>query len=206
MGAESTFIHRSVRETVRALVVGTGGLALSAYLIVNPSPFSLGLIFLLPLSFYSLYEGWRKSFVANCPGCGVELHDLQPSENRGILCGGCKRFVEGEGGRLSLTPDDEVSDQPIFGAPLSRSARFPDECCLCGAARTRDIHLSKSVVVRGERSSHTVEIAAAIPHCGAHADGAVIDFTPSAHVFFRSHRYLRAFCEANQTGPSVRTR
>jgi hypothetical protein len=206
MGAESTFIHRSVSETVRALVIGTGGLALSAYLIVHPSFWVLLLAFLVPLSGYTLYEAWRKSFVADCPGCGVEIREVSPTVNQGILCKGCKRFVEGDDGRLRLTPDDSVAAQPIFGAPLSKTSQFPAQCCLCGAAPTRVFQLSNSIVAHGQRHSELIEIAAAIPHCGAHENGAIIGFTPSAHVFFRSHGYMRRFCEANQTSPSARTR
>jgi hypothetical protein len=218
-----TRIQRSVGTTVGYAAGGLVALGLSALLfktiVEGPMTFGAALIpGIVGLLLLGMAVG--GSGVAPCPGCGASVTSLSMKSNDGVLCEGCKKFLEGKDGMLRLTEDARIADAPLFGALLPEAFTWPDGCCVCAepAARKDAISVNvpssasagKAVAVTaltggvvtqtGGGSRYTVEA----PHCADHKDGAALGSGSSAspvRIRFRSYPYLRSFCALNKITP-----
>jgi hypothetical protein len=193
------YIQRSLRETIRAVVTSVVCLSLGVYLIVYQyqSLFPLFLsAFLVPLGCYSLFQAYSSSSVAPCPSCGHEIAELARN-NEGVLCRHCDNFLEGSDGWLEVTSPDRIAGKHLFGAPLGKS--WPNECCVCGGTATTSNHAVTDF--KAGKYAPTQSITVDVPYCNQHRHGAYLRLRPSPQIFFRSLKYLRAYCAANQSRP-----
>lgn len=218
-----TRIQRSMGTTIGYAVGGLGALALSALLFktIVEGPMTLG-VALIPgiVGLLLLWMAVGGSGVAPCPGCGAQVTSLSTKANDGVLCEGCRKFLEGKDGTLRLTDEARIADAPLFGALLPDSFAWPDGCCVCTKPVARKDPISvdipsaasagKGVAVTaltggvvtqtGGGSRYTVEA----PHCADHKDGASLGSGTSAspvRIRFRSYPYLRSFCALNKITP-----
>lgn len=215
-------IQRSMGQTIGYLVGGLIGCGLSVLLFrfIAEGPISIG-ISLCPglLGLILIWMAIAGSGVASCPGCGGRVEGLSMGSNDGVLCGGCKKFLEGKEGNLRLTEEGRVADAPLFGAVLPESFGWPEGCCVCRQPSSRRDSVSLSlpsaasagkglavtaitggvVTQTGGGIRYTVEV----PHCAEHKEGALLGSAPQSKVRirFRSYPYLRAFCETNKITP-----
>ena len=145
-----------------------------------------------------------------CPACGKKAH---ASKGRIEHCTHCREWVA------------HVSDGTyvqVFGAEIPDEFRWPEGCCVCGAAATRAIRVSatKSELLKNLGKSAAMYAAAGsvrvntggdttysldVPHCDEHDDGAYIKVGTLAEpaVMFRSESYRDAFCAVNDTDERV---
>lgn len=222
----STRVTRDVKKTL-ANLAGAAAIAFVTYwLFWRPErEHDTGVLvwmITIPAIAGAAFFAWRaaKSGTAPCPGCGHTVTDLYTSENRGVVCRFCGKYLEGTGGSLHLTADDAVADDWIFVTTVPHTIAWPDGCCVCGAPATRTVRievtekqdaafhkdLATRVATLGtmklvEETTHALEV----PHCDAHGNGAELrlagDSVTGLAIAFRSHRYLNAFCEKNGTLP-----
>jgi len=180
----------------------------------------IGGLVLLP----ALYLGWRAKYacsVGRCPGCGHELEGLDGEEVKGVPCPLCFRYVEGEAGVLRLTPEDRITDRPLFRTPMPRRIRWPDGCSVCGGLVTRGLTATRVTTDEAPIASDLAVRAATlgtfklvtevthslvVPHCDEHSFGVVLHGPgldeEGEHVLaFRSLRFQTAFRALNGTRP-----
>jgi len=169
-----------------------GWLATTNWIVFGAGPLSLGVL--------SLVQATRSTGEADCPGCGARLAQLRLSDNDGIVCGACRRFVEGRAGELWLTDEGRVADVAIFGAAMPATGRptFPAKCPACLAPSTRTVSL-RATVARGRYEQERYQYE--VPACARHTDGARLLAGAPFRLAFRSYAYQRAFCEANGVTP-----
>ena len=222
MSTPESRIQRSVGATIGYALGGLASLGLSAILFktICEGPITFG-IALLPgiLGLILLGMAIGGSGVAPCPGCGVQVTGLSTKSNDGVLCGGCKKFLEGKDGTLRVTEDSRIADTPLFGALLPESFAWPEGCCVCGgpAARRDVISVSlpsaasagKGVAITAltggtiTQTGGGVKYTVEVPHCGDHKEGAALGSGTGSQVRlrFRSYPYLRSFCTLNKITP-----
>ena len=221
MGDATSRIQRSASSTIGSLIGGLVAAVISGLLfwLIVEGPITIG-IALCPaivaiILFWTAVSG---SGVAPCPGCGAQVTGLSTGSNDGVLCAGCKKFLEGKAGILQVTDPQRVADSPLFGTVLPESFAWPEMCCLCAQPATRreavsvslpsaastgknlavDVLSGGAVTSTGGGTRYTVEV----PHCAAHQHGAELgSHTQGVKIRFRSYPYLRAFCELNKTSP-----
>jgi len=222
MSDTGTPIKRSVGATVGYAVGGLAALALSGLLFktIVEGPVTLG-VALIPgiVGLILLWLAIGGSGTAPCPGCGVPLSGLSTGSNDGVLCSGCKKFLEGKEGMLRVTDESRIAEAPLFGAILPESFTWPEGCCVCAKPAVRRESISVSlptasaagknlavtaltggvVTQSGGGDKYTVEV----PHCGDHQEGALLGSGSgsSVEIRFRSYPYLRSFCAANKISP-----
>jgi len=222
MSDNESRIQRSVGTTIGYAVGGLAGLGLSGLLFktICEGPVTFG-IALIPgiVGLILLGMAIGGSGVAPCPGCGAQVTSLSTGTNDGVLCGGCKKFLEGKDGALRVTGESRIADTPLFGALLPESFAWPEGCCVCGKPAVRRDAISVSlpsaasagkgaavtaltggaVTQTGGGVRYTVEV----PHCGDHREGASLGAGSGSQVRirFRSYPYLRSFCETNKITP-----
>ena len=221
MAEATTRIQRSTSSTIGSLLGGLVAAALSALLFWQfvEGPITLG--FALIPAIIALVLFWTAisgSATAPCPGCGALVAGLSTGANDGVLCAGCKRFLEGTAGELRVTDEQRVADSPLFGTPLPESFGWPEGCCLCARPATRretvsismpsaaaagknlavDAVTGDALTSTGGGTRYTVEV----PHCAEHQHGAELGSHPhGVKIRFRSYPFLRAFCALNKTEP-----
>ena len=222
MADATTRIRRSASSTLGSLIGGLVAAAVSALLFwqIVEGPITLG--FALIPAIIALVLFWTAvsgSGTAPCPGCGAQVGGLSMGANDGVLCAGCRKFLEGKAGTLQVTDEQRVADSPTFGTVLPESFSWPEQCCLCAQPATRREALSISVpsaatagknlavdavtggvlTRTGGGTRYTVEV----PHCAEHQHGAELgSHTHGVKIRFRSYPFLRAFCALNQIDPA----
>jgi len=222
MSENETRIQRSSKATIGYAGGGLLACGLSALLFwsIVGGPITFG-IALLPgiLGLILLWMAIAGSGVAPCPGCGAQVEGLSTGSNDGVLCSGCRKFLEGREGRLRLTDPSRVADSPIFGAVLPESFTWPEHCCLCSSPSSRREPISVSVpsaasagkglavtaltggviTQSGGGTRYTIEV----PHCAEHKEGAFLGAGSGkgVQIRFRSYPFLREFCELNKITP-----
>jgi hypothetical protein len=213
MEKKTTKISRSWGATIGYLIGAIVALAISVALFMSivEGPMTLGFA-LIPaiLAVILLFMSFGGSGSTTCPSCGVQLSGLSTKSNDGVLCAGCRHYVEGKDGLLWQTDENRIADEPIFTSPLPEQFTFPGVCCICARpAVTREkislrMQNASSVVTAatvGVTSSTTVSVE--VPHCAEHKEGARLSGTPeSTLIRFRSYPYLNAFCRVNGTTPA----
>jgi len=222
MSENTTRVQRSVGATVGYAVGGLVGLAVSALLFkwIVEGPISTG-IALIPglVAVLLVWMAVAGSGVAPCPGCGAPIGGLSTGSNDGVLCGACKKFVEGKDGTLRMTDEGRIAERPLFGAALPESFAWPDGCCVCAKPAARRDVVSISLPISSSagtnaavaalsggtitRSGGGVRYTVEVPHCSEHKDGAELGSGAgsSVRIRFRSYPYLRSFCELNKVPP-----
>jgi hypothetical protein len=157
----------------------------------------------------------RGSGQAACPTCGKTLADLQRgAANPSVLCAGCGKFHEGEGGVMRQVAPDRVAATPLFPARMPATIVWPSGCPVCGAPTVREVEAKVMQVHAGASLAASAANPVAnvitgstthvsVPHCAAHDDGVKLQgFVGGGAVdlVFRSYPFQRAFCEANKVG------
>jgi len=222
MEKTTTAVTRAWGATIGLAVTGLVlcGLTVVGFFTIVIGAITLALA-LLPglLGLAALYMAVAGAATAPCPGCGAKIDGLSTGANDGKLCEGCKKYLEGENGRLWLTDEARVAETPLFGAVLADTFGWPDGCCVCGepVARKLPVTLTVSTAKSGLGSlavgaatggmllrtgggkTFTVEV----PHCAQHDDGARLasDTNETVKIAFRSYPYQRAFCALNGAAP-----
>jgi hypothetical protein len=133
-------IQRSSGATIGYAVGGLIAIGVSGLLfwLIASGPISLG-IALCP-GIVGLILFWMAvagSGVAPCPGCGAKIDGLSTGSNDGVLCPGCKKFLEGKEGGLRVTEESRVADSSLFGVGMPESFSWPEGCCVCGQPVTQ---------------------------------------------------------------------
>ncbi len=222
MSDNITKVQRSMGATVGYAVGGLVSLVICVLLFkfMVEGPISLG-IALIP-GVLALILSWMAiggSGVAPCPDCGQAIGGLSTRSNDGVLCEGCKKFVEGKDGTLRVTDAARIAEQPLFGAILPESFNWPEGCCVCSKPVVRRDAVSVSLPTTAStgtnvavtaltggvvtRSGGGVTYTVQVPHCNDHKEGALLGAGSgsSVRIRFRSYPYLRAFCELNKVSP-----
>ncbi|HZS49072.1 MAG TPA: hypothetical protein VFC63_28645 [Blastocatellia bacterium] len=173
-------------------------------------PFTIG-IALIPaiVGVILVFMAFGGSGIETCPTCNAALSGLSTKSNEGVLCNGCRRYMEGTGGQLWQTDDNRIADNAIFASPLPQRFNFPGGCCVCGQPEAgrekislRTQNASSVVTASTVGVTTSTEVSVEVPHCAQHKGGAMLTGTPqNPHIKFRSYPYLRAFCQANDTNP-----
>ena len=192
-------IRRSKRRTVIGYVGGSvaAGVALGLMLTLwrHPAAASFAAV---PLAF-ALILFWMAvagSGYAPCPGCSTRIENLSLDTNDGVLCRGCRKYLEGREGYLKRTSDDRVAETPLFGVTLPETLEWPWSCCLCEKASSRREPISL------DASSPAGAVKIEVPHCADHQGGAdLLARGKRVRIRFRSYAYFRAFCERNKVKP-----
>lgn len=201
MGVPTSRIRRSSGRTVGAFVGGLVASGVTALLIAllwrHPIAAASSA---LPLA-VAVILFWKSvggSGFAPCPACGIRLDGLSMDSNDGILCKGCKKYLESKEGYLRATFDNRVADTPLFGVTLPESFRLPEVCCVCAKPAAQLEPLS----VKALDSADSRRVTADVPHCAEHHGGAaLVPQGRRAQIRFRSYPYFRAFCELNKLSP-----
>jgi len=226
-GENRTKIQRNRNKTL-VNGVGAAALFLLAYFMATKAThggqammsYLLAFIAAAP-GLFLLYRAYATTGVGECPGCDMYILDISTRSNMGVLCPSCSRYVESEKGELILSPDSRVASFPMFRTEVPEQIRWPDGCCVCGEDATREV---SATLVQEEAGPMHKDIAVGVaslgmlksvqrqiyeitvPHCQKHDDGAALEIGSETDMInpaicFRSHGYLRQFCELNGTQP-----
>ena len=184
----------------------------------------------------------QRVVAAPCPSCGGSISHI-PDHASYIVCPKCENLLWNRKGenRVELIDENFVADEPMFkwvlpwngfslpgvteaygvigGAMLKTSdakrleAKWPEGCCVCGAASDHRESLSKkfrvtpgskSGMIRSPISVDVSVFVEDIPHCRLHSAGAELKVASSAYgesngcLVFRSYPYYRAFRKLNK--------
>jgi hypothetical protein len=198
---------------VYAMVLGGAG----AYLATSTRYQVLGVVMIACAFVVLVGKAARGAGTARCPSCGHTLDDLQRSgRNPSVLCDGCGKFHDGEGGVITVVPLDRVAATPLYPARMPASFVWPEGCPVCAAPTVREVEAkllqvaaARSVVASAANPVANVlatsNTRVLVPHCAAHDDGVKLQGEisgGSVDLVFRSYAFQRRFCEANHVKPA----
>jgi hypothetical protein len=201
MGVPTSLIRRSLGHTVGAVVGGLVASCATAMLIAllwkHPVAAATS-VFPLAAAVILFWKAVAGSGIAPCPACGIRIDGLSTVSNDGVLCNGCKKYLESREGYLRVTFENRVADTPLFGVTLPELFRLPQVCCVCAKPAAQLEPLS----VKALDSKDSRRVTADVPHCAEHHGGAaLVPRGKRAQIRFRSYPYFRAFCELNKLSP-----
>lgn len=147
-----------------------------------------------------------------CPACQHTGRIQFTKLHRTLQCGRCHTWLHGAE-TMSTVPSDHVAAKPTYWIELPKPVTLGHACLQCGAPATRRVKIE---AVRGAATVAVVGVGVLtttsleVPACAAHDHPAELehdpDATTKAAIGFHSLPAWRAFCDANQVGPTAPAR
>ena len=174
------------------------------------------------VSFWYATRGRLGSHKVECPSCDLYIHGVRLGGDGAVLCPHCREYASIQDGKLVKTPPDRVARAAVFCAELpQRAVLWPDGCCVCGQPATRqldvklvitqDSSFARDLATRAAtlgmfKSVDQTRYTLAVPHCGAHGDGAALAMAHEPDqlnlgIAFRSYPYYKQYVQLNHVTP-----